>query len=147
VHHLPRPSKASTAPGWHVDVVARASGGAVLVTAIGAAQPLDLGSRAQVEPASAYLADLLPRLRSAATAPIADLTMVSVRPAEIIAPRPRPPEPPAVKPRAPEPVANKPAPRPQALRSGRCSNIISRAQLGETLSNDELTGLRTECRS
>jgi hypothetical protein len=98
------------------------------VVAIGSAIPLDLGARPDIEKAADYLTVLQQRLRGDAVPPSADLAMVTVRAAE-----------PA--------VAKVPQPRPANLRSDRCANIVSRAQLGETLSDAEIAALRTECRS
>jgi hypothetical protein len=71
-----------------------------------------------------------------------------VRPTEQVVAKPPAVEPAVPKPRPAEPVTAKvPAPRPAALRPAKCSNIVSRAQLGETLTDAELTALRTECRS
>jgi hypothetical protein len=96
-------------------------GGPRMLVAIGAVAPLDLGRRPETERASAYLDVLRPLLPKAAAA---DLAMVIERP--------------------PEPMAVRPQSHP---RSEKCGNIVSRAQLGETLTDAELATLRTECRS
>jgi hypothetical protein len=49
--------------------------------------------------------------------------------------------------RTAEPVAARPPPRQNNVRSEKCANIVSRAQLGETLSNAEVAALQNECRS
>jgi hypothetical protein len=98
-----------------------------LVVGIGAMAPLDLGTRPESERASEYLALLHSRLQNAAPPLAADLAMVTVR---------------AIEPA----VVKQPQRRLTPVRSDRCANIVSRAQLGETLSNAELTALRTECR-
>ena len=111
--------------------------GIALIVALGTAESLNMDGRPEVESAADYLPILRSRLRAGAPV-FADVAMVTVRP----------PEAPAAKVRPAEPAAAKPPPqRPQVLRSSRCSNILSRAQLGETLSDDELKALRTECRS
>jgi hypothetical protein len=155
VRHVMRP-----APGaqnnTHTGSMIAPSAGLGLIMAIGAAKPLDLGTRPEVETASDYLAVLKPGLANPAASPAVDLAMVTVHPPDPVAPKTRPIEPAAAKPVAPpvprprptEPaVAKVPPPRAPSLRSGRCSNIVSRAQLGETLSDGELMALRTECRS
>jgi serine/threonine-protein kinase len=155
VRHVMRP-----APGVqnniHTGSMIAPSAGPGLIMAIGAAKPLDLGTRPEAESASDYLAVLKPGLANPAASPAVDLAMVTVRPPDPVAPKTRPIEPAAAKPVAPpvprprptEPaVAKMPPPRAPSLRSGRCSNIVSRAQLGETLSDGELMALRTECRS
>jgi hypothetical protein len=128
VRHLLRPIPSGAANRPLVDWIASSPPGPRLVVAIGSTTPLDLGTRPETEKAADYLAALQPRLQRAAVQPVADLAMVMVRPAE-----------PA--------VAKVPQPRPTSLRSDRCANIVSRAQLGETLSDAELAALRTECRS
>jgi serine/threonine-protein kinase len=156
VHHLVRPSSTGAANNPHAISAVAPAAGPGLIFAIGSATPFDLGERPETEKALGYLAALRPLLRNAAPPPAADIAMVTARPPEPPAPpvRPietvvaKPVEPPAAKPRPVEPAAAKaPPPHPAALRSSRCSNIVSRAQLGETLSNAELTVLRTECRS
>jgi serine/threonine protein kinase len=127
VRHLSRPFPG--VPGkpqaeWFAGLPA----GPRLIVAIGAATSLDLGTRPETERAANYLTALGQRLERTAEPPAADFAMVTVRAAE-----------PA--------VAKVPLPRATPLRSDRCANIVSRAQLGETLSDAELTALRTECRS
>jgi hypothetical protein len=108
-----------------VDWIATPPGGRRMIAAIGAATPLKLGQRPETERASDYL-DALHLLLSTAAA--ADLAIVIERPPETV-------------------VAKPPLPRPTSARSEKCANIVSRAQLGETLSDAELAVLRTECRS
>jgi hypothetical protein len=158
VHHLMRPFLSGTGNNPYPLRKAVAAPGPGLIAAIGLAKPLDLGTRPEVEKAAGYLAVLRPLLSNADTPPAVDLAMMTVRPAQPVVRLPHPPEPavanlrpiepPAPKPRPIEPaVARVPPSHPPALRSSRCSNIVSRAQLGETLSDAELTALRTECRS
>jgi tRNA A-37 threonylcarbamoyl transferase component Bud32 len=157
VHHLWRPSSTGTEPVPREIAANAPAPGPGLIVAIGAATPLALGSRPETEKAAEYLAILQPQLYNSMTPPAADLAMVTIRPMEPAAPRPRPPEPavakskpvepPATRARPIEPAEAKAPPRQPALHSARCSNIVSRAQLGETLSNADLTALRTECRS
>nr|WP_294543277.1 protein kinase [uncultured Rhodopila sp.] len=127
VRHLSRPTRsASGKPG--VEWVATPPAGPGVIVAIGATAPLDLGSRPETERASDYLAALRPRLQHAAEPPAADVAIVTVRAAEPV-------------------VARMPQPqRAIPVQSAFCANINSRAQLGETLSHDELAALRTECR-
>ena len=99
-----------------------------LIVAFGAATPLELGQRPEIEPAANYLDALRSRIDEAKPPLAADLAMVIVRAAE-----------PA--------VVKLPQLRPPPVRSQKCANIVSRAQLGETLSDAELAVLRTECRS
>ncbi len=127
VRHLSRPIAGSPIKP-RAEWVAAPPAGPRLVVAISAATSLDLGARPETERASDYLAALRPRLQRAAEPPAVDLVMATVR---------------AVEPA----VAKVPRPRATPLRSDRCANIVSRAQLGETLSDAELTALRTECRS
>ena len=127
VRHLLRPSASGIAGKLPVEWIATPPSGSRLVLAIGATRPLDLGGRPETEKTADYLAALQPRLQGAA----ADLAMVQVQ----------------VPVRAAEPVAKVVQPRPSGVRSDKCANIVSRAQLGETLSDAELAALRTECRS
>ncbi len=127
VRHLLRPSASGIAGKLPVEWIATSPSGSRLVLAIGATRPLELGSRPEIEKTADYLAALQPRLPGAA----ADLAMVQVQ----------------VLVRSTEPVAKAVQPRPSGVRSDKCANIVSRAQLGETLSNAELAALRTECRS
>jgi len=160
VRHLARPSRsgASNVPPSSrsdgvsvpsVDFVAGPATGPALIVAMGSAVALNLGVRPEVEKAAAYLAVLSPRLRDAGTPPSADVAMVTVLPAAPIIGKPSPVEPSVATARPTEQPAVKTSSQPhsQTLRSSRCANIISRAQLGETLSDDELAALRTECRS
>jgi serine/threonine protein kinase len=128
VRHLLRPAPSGTANRALADWVATPPPGTRLVVALGSATPLDLGTRPETERASDYLAALQLRLQRAAVPPAADLSIVTVIAAE-----------PA--------MAKAPPRRPTSLKSDRCANIVSRAQLGETLSDGELAALRTECRS
>jgi hypothetical protein len=132
--------------------------GTGIIVAIGSAWKLDLEARTETENASDYLVALRTALRNAKEPPYADVVMVTMRPTVPVTPKVRPTEqvvakPPAVEPAVPKPrpaepvTAKVPAPRPAALRPAKCSNIVSRAQLGETLTDAELTALRTECRS
>ena len=107
--------------GRSAEWTATPPGGPRLLVAIGAIAPLELGQRPETERANSYLDALRPLLPKAAAA---DLAMVIERP--------------------PEPVAVRPPSHPQ---SEKCANIVSRAQLGETLTNAELAVLRTECRT
>jgi hypothetical protein len=107
--------------GRSAEWIAAPPGGPRMLVAIGAIAPLDLGQRPETERANTYL-DVLRALLPKAAA--ADLAMVIERP--------------------PEPVAVRPPSHP---RSEKCANIVSRAQLGETLTDAELAALRTECRT
>jgi predicted Ser/Thr protein kinase len=107
--------------GRSAEWTATPPGGPRMLVAIGAIAPLDFGQRPESEPASLYLDALRSVLPKAAAA---DLAMVIERP--------------------PEPVAVRPPSHP---RSEKCANIVSRAQLGETLTDAELAALRTECRT
>jgi serine/threonine protein kinase len=107
--------------GRSAEWTATPSGGPRMLVAIGAIAPLELGQRPETERASTYLELLRPLLPKAAAA---DLAMVIERP--------------------PEPAAVRTPSHPQ---SEKCANIVSRAQLGETLTNAELAVLRTECRT
>jgi serine/threonine protein kinase len=158
VRHLTRPVSSSFGDNPHTASVAAPAPGPGLIVAIGAATQLELGTRPETERTGDYLAALQIALRNAAVPPAVDLTMITVRPAERVPPAPRPVVPEAAKinppakaiqrPRSPEPaVAGESSPRQPVLRSAKCSNILSRAQLGENLSNDEIAALRTECRS
>jgi hypothetical protein len=146
VRHLVRAAPAS-ANHPHVMPVTAPLPGPALIVSIGTARPLAPGTRPEIEPAEEYLTVLRRQLDNAVPPAAADLAMITIRPAEPVTAQPRPAEPPVPKtrPHPVEPAAAK-AP-PPVLRSSRCSNIVSRAQLGETLSNAELTTLRTECRS
>jgi serine/threonine-protein kinase len=149
VRHVVRTVPAATNHPGMASVTAPAPGPALLV-AIGTTAPLPLGTRPESEPTEEYLAVLRPRLDNAVPPVAADLAVITVLPAEPLTQQPRPAEPSVTKPR-PRPIepaaAKAPPPRPPVLRSSRCSNIVSRAQLGETLSDAELAALRTECRS
>ena len=149
VRHVARPPRSGAASKPHADFVAGPGAGPALIVAIGSAVALDLGVRPEAERAVDYLAVLRSRLQAAVAPPFADVAMVTVLPAAPIVGKPLPAEPAVGKPRPNEQAIVKPSPQAhsQSLRSGRCANIISRAQLGETLSDDELAALRTECRS
>ncbi len=123
VRHVLRPGPAARLP---LQWTAIAPPGSRLLVAIAATAPLDLGQRPETEKAEDYLAALQSALQRAAPPPAVDLAIVMVR--------------------AADQSTNK-APRPASLRSEKCANIVSRAQLGETLSDAELTALRTDCRS
>jgi len=128
VRHLLRPAPSGKPSKSHVEWVAAPPPGPRLVVAIGSATPLDLGARPDAEKAADYLAALQTGLQRSAVASSADVAMVTVR--------------------AAEPAAAKvPQARPTNVRSDRCANIVSRAQLGEALSDAERAALRTECRS
>ena len=90
--------------------------------------PLDLWPRPDTEPEADYLDALRPLLDGAAAPVAADLAMVTCVP-----PNRR--------------LRKRRKPRPAHARPEKCANIVSRAQLGETLSDAELAALRTECRS
>ncbi len=128
VRHLLRPAQSGTTGRRTVDWLATPPSGTRLVVAIGAATPFSLGARPETERESDYLAALRPKLADAATPVSSDLAMVNVR---------------AVEPAS----IRQPQPRSTNLRPEKCANIVSRAQLGETLSDAELMALRTECRS
>jgi serine/threonine-protein kinase len=138
VHHLIAGAPREGNNGFATSVAVPGPGPGLIV-AIGSPIVLDPDIRPRTEQASVYLAELRARLRQLAPQTVADLAMITIRRAE-----PAPPP----KPRPVESVVAKPAvPRPAALRPAKCSNIVSRAQLGETLTDAELTALRTECRS
>jgi serine/threonine protein kinase len=130
VRHVLRPAPSGTLTRPIADWVATPPPGPRLVVALGSATPLDLGTRPETERASDYLAALQLRLQRAAVPPAADLATVTVT---VVAAEPA--------------VVKAPPRRPTSLKSDRCANIVSRAQLGETLSDGELSALRTECRS
>lgn len=133
VRHLLRPAPSgeprSGKPGEpHAEWIAVPPPGPRLVVAIGSATPLDLGARPDTERAAEYLAILQLGLQRSAAASSADVAMVTVH---------------AVEPG----VVKGAQPYRAKVLSGRCANIVSRAQLGETLSDAERATLRTECRS
>jgi serine/threonine-protein kinase len=132
VRHLLRPSPSGKPAKAHAEWLAGGPAGPRLVVAIGSAVPLDLGARPDNEKAADYVAALMSGLERAAVPTSADVAMVTVRAGE-----------PAVAPA----VAKVPQPRPTNVRSDRCANIVSRAQMGETLSDADRAALRTECRS
>ena len=155
VRHLTRPVSSLSENNPHTASVVVPAPGPALIVAIGSTTQLELGTRPDTERAADYLAALQRHLHDAATPPAVDLVMMIVRPAEHAPPAPRPiapavakigPSAPAARPSEPA-VAGEPPRHQPTLRSDRCSNILSRAQLGETLSNDEIAALRTECRS
>jgi serine/threonine protein kinase len=129
VQHLLRPASSGSTVRKAVEWTAIAPAGQRLLVAISTTGTLDPGPpRAETEPAGDYLESLRGRLGDLAASARVDLAMVIVRPAE--------------------PAASKPPPARQTnVRSQRCANIISRAQLGETLSNAEISALQNECRS
>ena len=158
VRHLVRPPRSGTATIPHAEFVAGPGAGPALIVAIGSDVALDLNPRPEVERAADYLAVLQLRLHGAArpasfqgevTPLLADVAMVTVLPAVPITGKPPVGEPRLAtnRPSDQQTVKTPPQPHPQVLRSSRCANIISRAQLGETLSDGELAALRTECRS
>jgi hypothetical protein len=128
VHHLLHPSASGRPAAPHVEWIATLPPGPRLVVAIGAATPLDLGARPEAEKAVDYLALLQTELPRSATASSADIAVVTVRTPETA-------------------VRNAPKPHPANVRSERCANIVSRVQMGETLTDAERTTLSTECRS
>jgi hypothetical protein len=147
VRHLIRPDSSAQSNPHNASVIAPAPGPGLII-AIGSVKPFATGARPEIESAADYLAILQPQLDNPATQQAADIAMVMVRPPEPeLAKVPRV-DPPIAKVRPVDPAAAKvPLSHVPALRSSRCSNIVSRAQLGETLSDAELTALRTECRS
>jgi eukaryotic-like serine/threonine-protein kinase len=158
VRHLTQPVSASFGDNPHTASVVAPAPGPGLIVAIGATTQLELGTRPETERTGDYLAALQVALRNAAFPPAVDLTMITVRPAERVPPAPRPVAPAVGKINPPGQVIQRPRPTEPAvagessqhqpvLRSAKCSNILSRAQLGENLSNDEIAALRTECRS
>jgi hypothetical protein len=136
VRHLLRPSPSGKPGKAHAEWLAGAPAGPRLVVAIGSAAPLDLGARPDSETAAEYVAGLLSGLERAAVPTFADVAMVTVHAGE-----------PAVAPGVVPGVAKVPQARPTNVRSDRCANIVSRAQLGETLSDADRAALRAECRS
>jgi hypothetical protein len=128
VRHLFSPAQSGGTVPKTIEWLATQPLGPRLIVALGAPLPLDVGARPETEPRSDYLDALRARLANGGTRLAGDLAMVVVR--------------------SPEPVAVRPPPsRPANARSQKCANIVSRAQLGETLSDAELAALRTECRS
>jgi len=128
VRHLLRPGQSGATGRRSVEWIATPPQGARLVVGFGAATPLELGQRPDTEPEADYLDALRARIDGGTTRFAADLAMVIVR--------------------IPEPtVAKTPQVRPVTAQSQKCANIVSRAQLGETLSDADLAALRTECRS
>jgi hypothetical protein len=131
VRHLLRPAKSGKTGKLHVEWIAGSTPGPSLIVAIGSVTPLDLGARPDTERAAAYLEALQAGLQHSAVPTFADVAVVTVRPAE---------------PTVVSTIAKTPQPRPTNLRSDRCTNIVSRAQLGETLTDAERAELRTDCR-
>ena len=127
VRHLLRPAGLGPVGKRHIEWIATPPSGPRLIVAVGASAQLELGLRPETERASDYLAALQPALGRMAEPPAVDLAMVMVRTAE--------------------PMARVTPPRPANARPEKCANIVSRAQLGETLTDAELAALRTECRS
>jgi predicted Ser/Thr protein kinase len=128
VRHLLRPGQSGAIGRRTVEWTAASPPGPRLIVAFGAATPLELGQRPEIEPAAGYLDALRARIDEARSPLAADLAMVIVR---------------AVEPA----VVKVPQLHSAPVRSQKCANIVSRAQLGETLSDAELAVLRTECRS
>jgi len=110
----------------HAEWIATAPPGPRLLVAIASPKVLEIGRRPDVENATDYLAWLRPHLGASEPSVVANLAIVTVYPAA--------------------PAVMK-APLRSAPNSARCANIVSRAQLGETLSDAELAALRTECKS
>ena len=131
VRHLLRPAKSGKTGKLHVEWIAGSTPGPSLIVAIGSVTPLDLGARPDTERAAAYVAALQAGLQHSAVPTFADVAVVIVHPAE---------------PTVVSTIAKTPQPRPTNLRSDRCTNIVSRAQLGETLTDAERAELRTDCR-
>src|SRR5262249_18020055 len=116
VRHLLRPAQSGTTTRKAVEWTATSPAGPRLLVVMAADSALALSARPDTELASDYLDVLRSRLTDASVTVQADLATVVVRPAE--------------------PVAIKTQiPRQNNVRSERRTNIISRAQLGETLSN------------
>jgi hypothetical protein len=136
VRHLLRPGPSGKPVKPHAEWIAGGPAGPRLVVAIGSAAPLDLGARPDSEKAADYVAALRSGLERATGPTSADVAMVTVRAGE-----------PALPPVGAPTVAKVPQARPAGARSERCANIVSRAQLGETLSDADRAALRTECRS
>jgi hypothetical protein len=110
----------------HAEWVATGPAGPRLVTAIASADALYAGAHPEVEKTRDYLALLQPHLSSPASPILANLAIVSVSPATAA----------VIK-----------VPQRPAQKTARCANIVSRAQMGETLTDAELAALRTECRN
>ncbi|HEX3996880.1 MAG TPA: hypothetical protein VHX39_37405 [Acetobacteraceae bacterium] len=147
VRHLVRPASGAPSNPHSASVIAPAPASGLIV-AIGSARPLDAAARPETESAADYLAFLQPRLDSSTMPLAADIALVMVRPPEPEVPKVQRIDPVIVKPkRVDSATAKLPLSHTPALHSNRCSNIVSRAQLGETLSDAELAVLRTECRS
>lgn len=109
----------------HAEWIATGPPGPRLLTAIVSADPLYAGARPETEKTRDYLALLRSRLSSPTSPILANLAIVSVVPgAAAVIKVPQRPE----------------------QKSARCVNIVSRAQMGETLTDAELAVLRTECR-
>jgi hypothetical protein len=122
VEHLP--TQGATVDGGNlrvsIDVPRSATAGPrVLIAVVNSAK---LGTRPQTEKASTYLTALRESV-TARTAVRADMALLEVRPAPIAVTVTKKPESPA-----------------------RCAGILSRAQLGEDMSEADRTFLRTECR-
>ena len=123
VQHLLAPPTAE-AGGARVFAVqpAMSAPGPRLLIALVSAAPLELGTRPQIEPASAYVAALRQALLSAADMR-ADMAPFGIRPTAV-----------PVRAAAKTPV-----------RPPRCSTILERAQLGEALSDLDRAYLRAQC--
>jgi serine/threonine protein kinase len=110
----------------HAEWVAKGPPGPRLLTAISSANPLYAGARPEVEKVRDYLGFLRPYLSSPGSTILANLAIVSVSPGSAA----------VIK-----------VPQRPEQKSARCVNIVSRAQMGETLTDAELAALRTECRN
>jgi hypothetical protein len=147
VLHLVRPALGALSNPHSASVIAPAPGSGLLV-AIGSAKPLDAAARQETASAADYLAVLRPLLDSSTMPLAADIAVLTVRPPEPEVPKVQRIDPVIGRPKQVDSATAKiPLSHTPALHSSRCSNIVSRVQLGETLSDAELTALRTECRS
>jgi hypothetical protein len=78
VHHLSHPVHSSTPGRFHAEWTAAGEPGSRLIVAIASETPLELGTRPEVEPATAYLETLRARLDAATMAVTADVTTLTV---------------------------------------------------------------------
>lgn len=113
--------------------------GSRLVVAMLSPVRLQLGNRPEIEPAETYLAALAQALDQAKGSGgdidiLAEFALLRIEPS-----RPAVSEAPPKK----QPSSNQAGP----LNSGRCGDILLRAQLGEPLSNEDRTFLRSACGS